>query len=421
MNGFSYLFLIVVLSGTAVQLWLARRHARHVAHHADRVPPAFAARIDLAQHRRAARYTLAKLRLEYLALPFGAAVLLAWTLGGGLDALDRWLAGWGWTPLWQGAALLLAVGLIGAALELPFALWRTFGIEQRFGFNRTTPRRFATDLVLHAVLALALGGPLVIAVLWLMTEAGAWWWLYAWAVWMLFTLAVTWAYPNWIAPLFNRFQPLADGALRQRLEDLLRRCGFRSDGMFVMDGSKRSSHGNAYFTGFGRTKRIVFFDTLLQGLADEEIEAVLAHELGHFKRRHVLKHLLLSAALALGGLALLGWLAQQSWFYAGLGVGRETPALALLLFLFAAPAFAVFVTPLLARLSRRHEFEADDFAATYTGAAPLISGLVKLYRDNASTLTPDPWYSAFHHSHPPAPVRIAHLSSKLETQVAAQE
>jgi STE24 endopeptidase len=414
MNAFSQLFLAVLLGGTALQLWLALRHARHVARHADTVPAAFADRIDLDQHRRAARYTLAKLRLEYLALPFGALVLLAWTLGGGLAALDTWLARWDWPALWQGTALLLLVVLIGAALELPLTLWRTFGIEQRFGFNRTTPRRFVADLALQTLLALALGGPLLVVVLWLMAEAGARWWLYAWAVWIAFTLAVTWAYPNWIAPLFNKFKPLADAALRQRLEALLQRCGFRSDGMFVMDGSRRSSHGNAYFTGFGRNKRIVFFDTLLQGLADAEVEAVLAHELGHFKKHHVLKHLLLSATVSLGGLALLGWLAQQPWFYAGLGVGRQTPALALVLFLLAAPVFSVFVSPLLAALSRRHEFEADDFAAAHTGAAPLISGLVKMYRDNASTLTPDPWYSAFHHSHPPAPVRIAHLSSKLE-------
>ncbi len=421
MNAFSYVFVATVLGGMALQLWLARRHARHVAAHSDRVPPAFADRIDLDDHRRAAHYTLARLRVEYVALPLAALILLGWTLGGGVATLDRLLATLGLAPLWQGVALLLGVLLISGALELPLALWRTFGIEQRFGFNRTTPRRFATDLLLHTLLALLLGTPLLVMVLWLMAQAGAWWWLYAWAVWMSFTLAVTWAYPNWIAPLFNRFQPLPDGALRQRLEDLLARCGFRSDGMFVMDGSRRSAHGNAYFTGFGRSKRIVFFDTLLQGLADEEVEAVLAHELGHFKRRHILKHLLLAAALALGALALLGWLATRDWFFQGLGVSGRSDALALVLFLLAAPAFSLFAAPLLAQLSRRHEFEADDFAAEQTGARQLISGLVKMYRDNASTLTPDPWYSAFHHSHPPAPVRIAHLSSRIRSQPALQE
>jgi STE24 endopeptidase len=290
------------------------------------------------------------------------------------------------------------------------SIWRTFGIEARFGFNRTTPGQFVRDLVLGALVMAALGLPLAAAILWLMTAAGELWWLVGWLVWLGFTVFVTWAYPTWIAPLFNRFEALDKPALRARLEALLERCGFRSDGMFVMDGSRRSGHGNAYFTGFGRNKRIVFFDTLLDGLTDPEVEAVLAHELGHFKRRHVAKRLLLSAALALGALALLGWLASRPWFYAGLGVPREAPALALALFLLVAPTFAVFLTPLAAALSRRHEFEADDFAAREVGAGALISGLVKLYRDNASTLTPDPWYSGFHHSHPPASARIAHLA-----------
>jgi len=255
--------------------------------------------------------------------------------------------------------------------------------------------------------------PLIAVILWLMSTAGDYWWLWAWLVWMGFTLLVTWAYPIWIAPLFNKFQPLQDASLRTRLESLLERCGFRSNGMFIMDGSRRSAHGNAYFTGFGANKRIVFFDTLLDGLEDNEVEAVLAHELGHFKRRHIIKMLALSSFLSLCGLALLGWLSQQTWFYAGLGVERATPALALILFMFVLPVFTVFISPLMAHFSRRHEFEADDFAAEQTDPRHLISGLVKMYRDNASTLTPDPLYSAFYHSHPPASVRIAHLSSKI--------
>jgi STE24 endopeptidase len=306
---------------------------------------------------------------------------------------------------------VLSVFLLLGLLDLPYDAWRTFGIEARFGFNRTTPIQFARDKAVGALLAVALGGPLVAAVLWVMTAGGELWWLYAWLVWMAFTLTLSWAYPRVIAPLFNRFTALEAGPVRERLERLLERCGFRSDGMFVMDGSKRSSHGNAYFTGLGRSKRIVFFDTLLDTLAPEELEAVLAHELGHFRRRHVAKRLLAIAAITLVGLAVLGWLRTQSWFYAGLGVAEASPAVALLLFLLVAPVFTQFLRPVGAWLSRRQEFEADAYAAAQADAAALIRALVKLYRDNASTLTPDPVYSAFHHSHPPAPVRIAHLES----------
>jgi STE24 endopeptidase len=297
-------------------------------------------------------------------------------------------------------------------LELPLSIWRTFGVEQRFGFNRNTPGGFIRDRLLGVLLTLLFGMPLIAAVLWLMDEAGAYWWLWAWALWMAFTLLVTWAYPVLIAPLFNRFEPLGNLALRERLEALLQRCGFRSNGMFVMDGSRRSAHGNAYFTGFGANKRIVFFDTLLDGLDENEVEAVLAHELGHFKRRHVAKGLALSAVFALAGLALLGWLLDQSWFYAGLGAERVSPAMALALFLLVLPALTVFISPLLSALSRRHEYEADTFAAEQTDPRHLISGLVKMYRDNASTLTPDPLYSAFYHSHPPANLRVAHLTAR---------
>jgi STE24 endopeptidase len=416
MNAFTYLFAAALAAGLGMQLWLAARQAAHIRSHADRVPPAFADRITLEDHQKAARYSLARLGAQRWDLLVGTLVLLAWTLGGGLNRLDAWIAGWSLGPLWAGAALVTGTVLISALIDLPLSVWRTFGIEARFGFNRTTPGGFVRDRLLAAALTLILGVPLVLAVLWLMAQAGNLWWLWAWLLWMGFTLFVTWAYPVLIAPLFNRFEPLKDSDLRERLEALLTRCGFRSNGMFVMDGSRRSAHGNAYFTGFGANKRIVFFDTLLEGLDANEVEAVLAHELGHFKRHHITKGLLLSAVMALGGLALLGWLAGQAWFFSGLGVDGEGHALALVLFMLTLPTFTLFISPLMSRLSRHHEFEADSFAAEQTNPRHLISGLVKMYRDNASTLTPDPLYSAFYHSHPPAPVRIAHLSSKIPAQ-----
>ena len=413
MQTMTLVFLIALAAGTALQWWLLRRQAHHVAAHADAVPEAFADRISLADHQKAARYTLAKIGLGRAELVIGTLILLGWTLGGGLALLDGAWSSVGWSPLWQGVALLVSLTLIGTVLDLPLRIVSTFGVETRFGFNRSTPGRFAADQLLETLVGLVIGVPLIAVMLWLMMEAGAYWWLWAWAVWMGFMLLMTWAYPAVIAPLFNKFQPLEQGELRSRLEDLLKRCGFHSDGMFVMDGSKRSAHGNAYFTGFGRHKRIVFFDTLLDGLAPPEVEAVLAHELGHFKRRHILKMLIVTALLSLLGLALLGWLSQQTWFYSGLGVPRQDPAVALALFMLVLPVFGVFLTPLMSAFSRRHEFEADDYAAQQASAAALISGLVKMYRDSASTLTPDPLYSAFHHSHPPAPVRVAHLSSRM--------
>jgi STE24 endopeptidase len=413
MNAFTVVFVAAIGVGLALQLWLVSRQAAHIIAHRNAVPPDFAGSISVEQHQKAASYSLARLALERWNLVLGMVVLLGWTLGGGLAWLDTAIARMIADPLWSGVLLVIAAVTIGGLIELPLSIWRTFRIEERFGFNRTTPIGFIKDRLLGGLLALMLGLPLVAVILWLMGSTGPYWWLWAWLVWMGFSLFVTWAYPIWIAPLFNRFKPLGDESLRARLEALLQRCGFHSNGMFVMDGSRRSAHGNAYFTGFGSNKRIVFFDTLLQGLDADEVEAVLAHELGHFKRRHVAKRLALSSMMAMLGLGLLGWLSQQDWFYSGLGVGRATPALALLLFMFALPVFTLFVTPLTARLSRRHEFEADDFAAEQTDPRHLINGLVKMYRDNASTLTPDPLYSAFYHSHPPAPLRIAHLSSKI--------
>jgi len=412
METFTSLFLLALVTGTLLQLWLTGRQSAHVIANRESVPAAFRGRISLQAHQKAAAYTLAKLGIERWRLATGPAVLLIWTLGGLLAWLDAaWLT-LELPPLWQGALLVLSVLLIDMLIDLPLELWHTFGVETRFGFNRNTPARFAKDKLLGLGLAVLLGLPLLLAILWLMDGAGAYWWFWAWLVWMGFTLFVTWAFPTWIAPLFNRFEPLDQGTLRSRLEALLSRCGFKSNGMFVMDGSKRSAHGNAYFTGFGRNKRIVFFDTLLEGLDEEQIEAVLAHELGHFKRRHIVKMLLVSAGFSLAGLALLGWLSQQDWFYTGLGVERHSDALALVLFMLMMPVFTVFFAPLLAAFSRRHEFEADAFAAEQTNPQALIDGLVNMYRDNASTLTPDPLYSAFHDSHPPAPVRIAHLASK---------
>lgn len=411
MTGFTLLFLLALAFGLILEYWLVWRQSSYVTSHRKEVPDAFAHKISLAEHQKAADYTLAKLSVEKVGMSVSAALLLIWTLGGGLDALDAVWQATQWPLLWQGVGLIVSLLLISAILDLPISLWRTFGVEARFGFNRTTGKRFVTDLLLQTGLMLLIGLPLVTLVLWLMEKAGSYWWLWVWVVWMSFILFISWAYPVVIAPLFNKFEPLEDDSLQNRLVALLERCGFSSDGMFVMDGSRRSAHGNAYFTGFGRNKRIVFFDTLLSGLKAEEVEAVLAHELGHFKHKHLPKMMFTTAILSLLGLGLLGWLMAQSWFFTGLGVSRQTPALGLVLFLLVIPVFTIFLTPLMSALSRRHEFQADAYAAANSSAKALINGLVKMYKDNASTLTPDPLYSAFHHSHPPASVRIAHLSS----------
>ena len=411
MHVFTWIFLAALFSGTLLQLWLTARQARHVAAHRDQVPEPFREAIPLEDHRRAAAYTLARLALERWQLLWDGLILLGWTLGGGLEALARLWDRVALPEPWHGAALVLLVVILSDLLELPLQLRRIFGIEQRFGFNRLTPLGFLRDKLLGGLLLLAIGLPLAAAMLWLMREAGDRWWLWAWLLWVAFSLFVSWAWPVLIAPLFNRFEPLPDGPLKQRLEALLRRTGFTSKGLYVMDGSRRSAHGNAYFTGLGRAKRIVFFDTLLEQLDDEQLEAVLAHELGHFRLHHIRRMLWLQAALSLGALALLGWLSAQPWFYQALGVSRPSPAMALILFLLVSPVFGVFFSPLLAQLSRRHEFEADAFAARHSSARALIAGLLRLYRDNASTLTPDPLYSAFHYSHPPASERIAHLQA----------
>lgn len=414
MNGFTYVFLIFLTASILTQLWLDRRHVRHIQRHRARVPEAFAGLISLEAHQKAADYTTAKTRLGAKELIFGATLLLLWTLGGGLDWLDGAWTALEWDPVATGVGFILSTSLIMILLDLPFSIYRTFKIEQDYGFNRSTPALFSVDLIKQTLLSLILGAPLLCAVLWLMGNAGPMWWLFVWIVWMGFSLLMMWAYPAIIAPLFNKFKPLEDEGLRQRIEVLLTRCGFKSNGIFVMDGSRRSSHGNAYFTGLGDNKRIVFFDTLLNSLSHDETEAVLAHELGHFKHRHVLKRMLIMAATSLLALGLLGWLMEQDWFYKGLGITTPSLHTALMLFMLAAPVFTFFLSPVMSLLSRKHEFEADAFAADQSAAAHLISALVKLYKDNASTLTPDPLYSGFHDSHPPAPVRIAHLQKQAQ-------
>ncbi|WP_316364839.1 M48 family metallopeptidase [Candidatus Thiodiazotropha sp. CDECU1] len=409
---FTQLFLIFLAIGTLLQLWLLLRHLGHVRQHRDRVPHEFSESVTLGEHQKAADYTQAKGRLAIIETLLGVGLLLAWTLGGGLDLLDRYWHGFGWQEIIIGMLFIFSFFLISSLLDLPFDLYRTFRLEAAFGFNRITPLQYLKDRLLGVMLSLLLGGPLLWIILLLMQGAGKFWWLAAWAVWMGFTLTLSWAYPRLIAPLFNKFSPLDEGEMRNRIQSLLQRCGFTSDGIFVMDGSKRSSHGNAYFTGFGKSKRIVFFDTLLEALSIDEMEAVLAHELGHFRYKHIFKQMFMMGVLSLLGLALLGWLSQQAWFYNGLGISQPSNAAALLLFMLAIPVFTVFFTPLGSYLSRRYEFQADNYAVSQTNGKFLVQALVKLYQDNASTLTPDPLYSLFHDSHPPAPVRIANILNR---------
>ncbi|MBW7900498.1 MAG: M48 family metallopeptidase [Rhodocyclaceae bacterium] len=410
-DTFTALFLAALALSVAVRLWLARRQVRHVLAHRDAVPTGFADRMPLAAHRKAADYAAARTRFGVAGLAVDTLLLLALTLGGGLAALSGfWQAHL--DGLWHGLALILSVLAISSAVDVPLAAWRQFVIEQRFGFNRMTPALFVADLAKGAALGAAIGTPLVLAVLWLMAAMGEYWWLYVWGFWCAFNLLLLFVWPTWIAPLFNKFAPLADGETKTRVEALLARCGFRSGGLFVMDGSKRSAHGNAYFTGFGDNKRIVFFDTLLERLEPAEIEAVLAHELGHFRHRHVQQRMALAFAASLVFLAILGQLADAPWFFAGLGVADAAAhgqAMALVLFFLAVPAFAFPLTPLGSLLSRRNEFEADRYAAAHARADDLVRALVKLYEDNAATLTPDPLHSLFYDSHPPAAIRIARL------------
>ena len=409
-NALTWTFLVALAVVTATRLWLAQRQIRHVRAHRNSVPQTFAEAIPLSAHQKAADYTVAKARIGMLELLIGTTALLALTLGGLIDWLHaRWGELFESGGLWHGVALIGSVVVLLAVIDLPLSLYRTFVVEQRYGFNRMTPMLFLVDLAKQAALAAALGIPLLLLVLWLMQKMGSAWWLYVWLAWMGFNLLVLLLFPTFIAPIFNRFTKLEDASLAGRIEALLKRCGFRTSGLYVMDGSKRSSHGNAYFTGFGAAKRIVFFDTLLSRLAPPEVEAVLAHELGHYRLHHVWKRIALLFTLSLVFLWLLGQLIDEPWFYQGLGVSQPSTAAALLLFMLTVPVFTFFLQPVSSLYSRRHEFEADAYAAQHADSADLVRALVKLYQDNAATLTPDPVHSAFYDSHPPAAIRIARL------------
>ncbi len=415
MQTFTLFFLIALLISTLTQYWLAARHISHVRAHRDQVPERFSSQISLADHQKAADYTCAKTRMEYLSIAVNVLLLLLLTLGGGLNMLHEFLATLFDDPLIHGMLLIISVFLIMTATEIPLSYYRTFVIEEQFGFNKMTPAMFFVDLLKQAGVGLLLGAPLLFGMLWSMEKMGEYWWLYAWFGWVVFNLFVLAIFPTWIAPLFNKFTPLEDASLKTRIEQLLNKCGFKTSGLFVMDGSRRSSHGNAYFTGFGKTKRIVFFDTLLSRLNASEIEAVLAHELGHFKHRHVIKRIVFSFVMSLAFLWGLGYLMQQPWFYEGLGVSVSSvpsTALALLLFFLVMSIFTFLFHPLSSLYSRKHEFEADAYAAQNSSAEDLIHALVKLYQDNAATLTPDPLHSAFYDSHPPAAIRVARLQSQ---------
>ena len=409
MHWFAGLFVLLLAASTLTRSWLSQRQVAAVQRHRDEVPEAFRAQIDLASHQKAADYTVASARIGRWDTLLDAAVALLLTLGGGLSTIDHAWQAAHLPAVWHGTAVVLSTFLLVSLVGLPLSIWRTFGVEARFGFNRTTVALFIADLFKGLLLGLVLGGPLVFVILFLMQRAGTLWWLYAWLVWVGFTVLITWAYPTLIAPLFNKFTPLNDAALKERTEALLQRCGFSSRGVFVMDGSRRSVHGNAYFTGVGRSKRIVFFDTLLERLQIAEVEAVLAHELGHFRLHHVRWRLVLSLGLGLVGLAVLGLLTQWPDFYRAFGISTPSSHAALLLFVFVLPVFTYFTTPVSAWWSRKHEFEADEFAAKFADARQLAEALVKLYRDNATTLTPDHLHSAFYDSHPPALVRISRL------------
>jgi len=410
LNAFTWLFLAALAAASATRLWLARRQVRHVRAHRDAVPGLFAEAIPLAAHQKAADYTVAKAKLGMIDVVISAALLLALTLGGVIQWLsDAWAGAFETGSVLHATALLLSILLLQALIGLPATLYRTFGVEARFGFNRMTVRLFIVDLVKHTLIALALGVPLLVAVLWLMGRMGEYWWLYVWIVWVLYSVLMMMAYPALILPLFNKFTPITEGELARRVAAVLSRCGFKSSGLYMMDGSKRSSHGNAFFTGFGAAKRIVLFDTLVSRLQPPEVEAVLAHELGHYRLHHIAKAMALSAGISLAVLWALGQLIGELWFYQGLGVATPTDAAALALCLMVLPEFLFFVQPLTSRYSRRREFEADAYAVSHADAADLMKALVKLYQDNAATLTPDPLHSAFYDSHPPAATRIARL------------
>ncbi|KXW55749.1 M48 family metallopeptidase [Ferrovum sp. PN-J185] len=407
--NFNTLFLVLLLLVTLTKLWLSRRQLNHVWIHQNKVPNAFSASISLEQHQKAANYTVAKVKMTMISTVIESIWLYCLIEEGLLSLWNNWLINHFQSPLLSGMLLIGGVSLMGAIIDLPLTLYSTFIIEQRFGFNRMTPQMYVIDLFKNTLLGMVLGIPIILAALWMMASLGSYWWLYAWCAWMLFNTLLLAIYPTWIAPLFNRFSPLPEGELRKKVEQLIKTCGFNASGLFVMDGSKRSSHGNAYFTGFGKAKRVVFFDTLLESLDTDEILAVLAHELGHYRLRHVIYRLISIFILSLAFLALLGWFYTSNWFYVGLGHQIPSNAMALTLFMLVIPIIGFPLQPLMSLFSRKHEFEADAYASRYAKADSLISALVKLYKENAATLTPDPLHSAIYDSHPPAAIRIAHL------------
>ena len=411
MNEFTWIFLAALALMTGIELWLSLRQGRYVHAHRENVPEVFRAQVELAAHQKAADYTIAKGKLNRFESVVGVVLLLVWTLGGGLALLSDVWQSLGLSNMVTGIVFMLSFFVIGSILDLPLSWYKTFVMEEKFGFNNNTPALFLSDLAKQTLLMLALGAPLIWGALWLMDSTGEYWWFYLWAAWIGFALVMMWAYPAFIAPLFNKFTPLDDEQLKARVEGLLSRCGFKSQGIYVMDGSRRSGHGNAYFTGLGNNKRIVFFDTLLNTLDEDQIVAVLAHELGHFRRKHVVKNMAVMALLSLIGLAVLGWASAESWFYSGLGVTSESNAMALVLFMLVIPVFSFFLHPMMTALSRKYEYEADAYAASVSSSEHLIEALVALYQENASTLTPDPLVSAIYDSHPPASLRIAQLQA----------
>ena len=414
MNIFTIIFIFFLFISSFIQFWLAKRQSDYVSNHRSEVPDAFKSKVSLEAHQKAADYTLTKVKLSDLDSALGIIVLLLLTLGGGINIIFTYWSTFSLSPLIEGVAATATIFLLLTLIEIPTSLYQTFVIEEKFGFNKSSVNQFIKDQLMHLGLGALIGLPLLASILWIMDNIGSTWWLWAWAIIMGFSLLMSWLYPTVIAPLFNKFTPMEEGNLKERISGLLLRCGFNSQGIFIMDGSKRSGHGNAYFTGLGNNKRIVFFDNLVNSLDDEELEAVLAHELGHFKCKHVIKMLIATSIMSLLSLGILGWLIDQDWFYTGLGVALEqkSNATALLLFMLVSSSFTFFMQPLSAYFQRKFEFEADDFAANNAQASKMISGLVKLYEENANTLTPDPLYSAFHYSHPPAAIRIAHLESK---------
>ncbi len=415
MNTFTVIFLFALVVSYGIQFWLSLRQKSHVIAHRDQVPRAFSDRVSLAAHQKAADYTIEKSKLGDIDAGVGMLFLLLLTLGGGISLVFDFWSTFGLSALMADLFAVASIFLLMTVVEIPFSLYQTFVIEEKYGFNKNTIAQFAKDQLISVALTLGIGLPILALILWVMDSIGELWWLYAWAIIMSFSLLMSWLFPTVIAPLFNKFTPMQDGSLKDRIQSLLQRCGFNSQGIFIMDGSRRSGHGNAYFTGLGNNKRIVFFDTLVNSLDEEELEAVLAHELGHFKCKHVIKMLVASSIMTLISFAVLGWLITQAWFFDGLGVATHSNAAALLLFMLVSPVFTIFMQPISSYFQRKFEFEADEFATRHAQGRKMISGLVKLYEENASTLTPDPLYSAFHYSHPPAAIRIAHIEEKIQT------